>query len=799
MKKILNRFSASILFLILLQISFVARAEGDHESVSGFPEVKNYTINFSDKWGDIKPPYPTSAWFTNAVVGERSPIYNGDTGKLDTPAPVIPLITPLPYEIKMQSDGMEIAMPSLTAEEVVKGGDWQRADFLDAAALKFGAFEFRNSKLIWKAENWTPLSITFRWKDGDKYISSPIVRGSPYITLFYHDLKPYLKTGMNIRTVNGKSIQEGPFKGTQFEIRIENSVEKGLIEQVWRVYSEKEIQFQKGDDAQMLIATEPYKGWVRVALLEDPFDPSRFERHKDSWNTIQMNGKLLNEYSHSIPTGASVNLNAKTGHITFEWTTYENHSQPPLILSLPHQREIGVTSLPSTSIKINTMKGPMLGVVSSTWSMQEKLPEIKWLELDQLAQLVGAEYQGKKISPEDQKAEILKALAADENDMTKKLPKDAEHKPKYYNDEDPYTYGKTLAKTARLALIANFMGDKKNETEFLKQLEGGLEELRTKKILSYDPFWRLIARSTAFYPDQTDKKLQGNVTMDFGAGPGTDHHFHYGYIVYAFAVACYLDPSFKETDRVKWIKTLVRDYAAQKGDTVFPPARYQDDFDGHSWASGMVDHTHGKNQESTSEAANSYYAVALLGKVLNDADMEAWGRFLLAREIRAAKTYWQISEKGERIYYPVKLINDEQGKPKKIGYIHKVVANVWSNTADYSSLFTSKPEYNYGIEMIPFTPISHDLLESWISEIVPELQQAYDLPYSDTLTSDGHKGTTRDWKPILIKGIVMGDRNQFGKMWEDTLELQPGADFNNGDSKTNTLFSIAASHAKPKS
>lgn len=65
-------------------------------------------------------------------------------------------------------------------------------------------------------------------------------------------------------------------------------------------------------------------------------------------------------------------------------------------------------------------------------------------------------------------------------------------------------------------------------------------------------------------------------------------------------------------------------------------------YSGHSWAAGIQINPEGKDQESSSEAVNAYYAIACLGSVLGDAELEAWGRLLTGMEILGAQTYWQL-------------------------------------------------------------------------------------------------------------------------------------------------------------
>ena len=76
-------------------------------------------------------------------------------------------------------------------------------------------------------------------------------------------------------------------------------------------------------------------------------------------------------------------------------------------------------------------------------------------------------------------------------------------------------------------------------------------------------------------------------------------------------------------------------------DPFFIFARMKDFWAGHSYASGIDVFADAKNQESTSEAVNGYYAVAQLGSALGDASLETYGRLMTAMEVASAQEYWQ--------------------------------------------------------------------------------------------------------------------------------------------------------------
>ena len=147
----------------------------------------------------------------------------------------------------------------------------------------------------------------------------------------------------------------------------------------------------------------------------------------------------------------------------------------------------------------------------------------------------------------------------------------------------------------------------------------------------------------------------------------------------------------------------MRDYASPAGDPFFVETRHKDWFNGHSWASGLFDFGDNRNQESTSESINSYYALALLGKVMGNDDIYNFGRLLLATEIRSVKYYWHMPSVSD--VYPSDFA------------ANRMVGILWDTKADYQTWFGSDPCFIHGIQMLPFTPITEEYLpEKFIDE-----------------------------------------------------------------------------------
>lgn len=141
----------------------------------------------------------------------------------------------------------------------------------------------------------------------------------------------------------------------------------------------------------------------------------------------------------------------------------------------------------------------------------------------------------------------------------------------------------------------------------------------------------------------------------------------------------------------------------------FPFTRHFSWFDGHSFASGVYTLDGGKSQESVSEAINAYYGVYLLGQALKVPQIEHIGHVLLALEIRAAKTYWQMPARAS-VYEPVYAQN-------------KMTGQIAATKVSYTTWFGPEIEHMHLINMIPFTPITEAFIApSYVVEEYPVLQ-----------------------------------------------------------------------------
>ncbi|MEB3964790.1 glycosyl hydrolase [Streptomyces kunmingensis] len=242
---------------------------------------------------------------------------------------------------------------------------------------------------------------------------------------------------------------------------------------------------------------------------------------------------------------------------------------------------------------------------------------------------------------------------------------------------DTYWTGKALGKLSQLVPLADQIGETAVRDKLLGLLKGRLQEWFTAggaSEFSYDSAWKTLTGYPASYGSDTELN---------------DHHFHYGYYVYAAAIVAQYDQAWAANSA--WggmVKTLVRDTAnPSRTDGSFPFLRGFDVYAGHSWASGHQGFAAGNNQESSSESTNLSAALVLWGSATGDNSLRDLGTYLLTTESESIAQYWFDA--------------DEQVFPSSFG--HDTVGMVWGSGGAYSTWWTANPEEIHGINVLPVT------------------------------------------------------------------------------------------------
>ena len=493
------------------------------------------------------------------------------------------------------------------------------------------------------------------------------------------------------------SAPGGAVTSDRFEVELNNG-------QTWIAYTSSPITLAPFGNA--LQANAPFTGWVRWAVVPSAEAESVLDAHADA---VTVGGDV------------SATVDGDLATLAFDWEVESmGASAVPLHYALPHHRAVLVEEA-MAEVAVTTIKGELQAVSGATWHLEEPLTTI------------GFESPG-GIAP----ALVPAITAALEEDVD--FPVTA---------GDTYFGGKQLAALGRLALIADELG----EAASAAAVRGSLEAALTP--------WMAGTNSDPLRYDATWGGVVSNSGGSFNQGAYNDHHFHYGYFLYAAAALAKEDAGWL----AEWgdeVDQILRNIAnPSPADPHYTVARNKDWFVGHSWAQGLYEGGDGRNQESSSEAVNAWYGVYLWGVATGDERVRDLGRLLLAMELRSAHTYYQItSDSG---IYPEPFASN------------KVVGVLWSNKVDYTTWFGGNIEFIHGIQMLPFTPISEELLRpEWITEEYPVVAEALDDP-----------GRMAGWRGFCYMAHAVIDPVA---AWWEADEL---TGYDDGNTRTNTLYWLA--------
>jgi endo-1,3(4)-beta-glucanase len=261
--------------------------------------------------------------------------------------------------------------------------------------------------------------------------------------------------------------------------------------------------------------------------------------------------------------------------------------------------------------------------------------------------------------------------------------------------------------------------------------------------LLYDTTWGGVVAGDAI----------NNSTNDFGNGIYNDHHFHYGYLLYAAGAVAKGDPAWAMQNQ-DLVINLVRDIAnPSASDPYFPQFRMLDWYDGHSWASGLYPFGDGRNQESSSEAFNAWVGLSLWGDAVGNKTLYDLGRVMRAVEAASVQRYYHIRANSD--IYPMPF-----AAKMSVGIL-------WSDKGDFSSFFSTASPQIYAIQILPVTSASEELIDK------PWMQDAW--PTIATVAGND------EWGGILHMGqAVVDSATAYAEAATDGIEP--------GNSRTNMLY-----------
>ncbi|WP_062200644.1 glycosyl hydrolase [Demequina salsinemoris] len=305
---------------------------------------------------------------------------------------------------------------------------------------------------------------------------------------------------------------------------------------------------------------------------------------------------------------------------------------------------------------------------------------------------------------------------------------------------DTYFGAKELYRDAQLLALANDLGDEDSATLIGDRLATALGEwtdasrceTATSRCFVYDPNWSgVVGYDTAY-----------------GSEEFNDHHFHYGYLIYAATIAVE-EGVVQLADVAPVIDALVADIASEGSDEV-PTTRVFDPYAGHSWASGTAEFADGNNQESSSEAVNAWTAVAAWSQLRGDDAAYDRAVWMLSAEAHSALSLY--------------LRPDTSFAPE---YLHQVVGIEWGGKRDWATWFSTDPAAMLGIQLLPLNPTQLALLstddDADHTKILASIAEA--MP----------SGTAPQFTDLITMYAALADSTEQATAWDIALTLPESA------------------------
>eukprot|EP00599_Poterioochromonas_sp_BG-1_P009041 CAMPEP_0173139988 /NCGR_PEP_ID=MMETSP1105-20130129/4598_1 /TAXON_ID=2985 /ORGANISM="Ochromonas sp., Strain BG-1" /LENGTH=938 /DNA_ID=CAMNT_0014052849 /DNA_START=75 /DNA_END=2891 /DNA_ORIENTATION=+ len=802
-------------------------------------------------------PLPTNSWFQNFLLGSGNDEDGNKVFQVPYILDIAGSITGIrTHACHVQANDRMVMMTHDMANGLTLGA----VENLPQSPIVHSQGTPAFSKLAIELEWSTDAFRQRQQNAGSSAMRAPIVRGSPYTSVLYFNATPrlhaerVLKGPIVIDQGRASSYCNNPHE--IISVQKEMKIAFDSADLTWLIFLSEPMQFTcKQFDATSyerslnlppgvvsgtkssfdLVATKRVlKGMVRVAMSNNctsgqnpeycgqtrqPRDASEYEfmlrQHADIYPTARA------DIEFTFPTQSSEEEELR---LIFKWQPasmakiassspagmsgddffddppseiYPAQALPPteiLMFALPHHQERMRPTIQSSNKVLApgcmpTIHGIACPAVGNIWSLLEHLHRTSFYAIQ---------------APRAEMLDSLTLAALD--DLKWRIP------PNYMiGAGDTYFSGKLLARLARILLISDEVGlrQRKEFADALSHLRDGVEiwiNGRAQSPFLYDRSWGGLVMCGC---DYTYEDMWGHcrnsypscpaledMGQNFGAGFYNDHHYHFGYHIYAAAVVSKFDAVWGR----KWhqhVLLLIRDIANPSNDDIyFPTWRHKDWYVGFSWASGVVTiggrpYPNGRNQESVSEAIAAYEAVAMYGDVMSDVffgsntaeDLVLYdtalrtrdmGRLLMCTEIRSAKTYWHVQERGtpgvSRIYPDV--------------YEPKVIGMIWSMMAQEQTWFGSEVWKSYGIQILPLTPAA-ELRDdpSWVAEMLPKFEASC---LNDPVCVE------QGWSVIVYTSWATVGRWQ--EAWEAVKQLDPSvfeSAGGNGHSLTNTLWYIA--------
>ncbi|KAF2800174.1 glycoside hydrolase family 81 protein [Melanomma pulvis-pyrius CBS 109.77] len=563
------------------------------------------------------------------------------------------------------------------------------------------------------------INLKHRQRTNEPQITFPVVQGMSFVTGGYRNATPTIQCPGN----GFRSISHPIFVGKSAKYRVQD--DKGRN---WIVYVNPVPTLQydptafRQIDRNTIIGPSGFKGTIQVA--KNPIGDDGEKLYDKASGTFVVEAMLTGTVTET------------RGAYSLNYTKIGN--SPLLMFILPHHVQSLDPDLKPQVTKLQ-LRTTTKGMATAVWSDKLTFVEVALPVTMGFAPWMPTLGASKIRYP--QGTLDLVAVTA-EQDLRRAM---ADPTP----PDSMYYAGKTLAKFATILwvmkdVVANLSPQYAPGLAKLKDEMARYIENRQRYPLFYDDSWKGVVSNAGF----------NDSGADFGNTYYNDHHFHFGYFVYAAAVIGYLDPDWiTQGDNKAWVQMLVKDFAeSDYNGRDYPFSRSFDWWMGHSWAKGLFESADGKDEESTSEDGFASFAIKMWGKVIGDANMEKRGNLMLALQARSFNSYFYLQDNNAN--QPARFIGN------------KVSGILFENKVDHATYFGLAPELIHGIHMLPLSPPSQLLRNRTF------VREEWDRFFRD----DGKALVAGGWRGILFANLALVDaktaytffRDGVGGKWDES-------------------------------
>lgn len=486
--------------------------------------------------------------------------------------------------------------------------------------------------------DWSDMGFELRSENNGKYMHATMVHGVPFTYVELKDLYPLIAPGgsASVYNINGAKVEEFPAEMNVFTVEYD--------QRVYGIHLPAGSKIHKSNGGDFQVEIPGAKRYVVVSVLPDRTFLTTYDNYARN-----KPGNTRFDYEYKVAEGkimttfdmdaANLDNGAKNQQVLMSFlphhyrTTTKNFD---FIAGADYQMFIG---------KMQTGASASFSLSYPFGGMPPYLPE-----------------------PMDMA-----------DDRTATLNSLMDYSSKHYT-VNGNTYAKGLGESSSLMLMAKSLGHQGFEL-FRDNLKDEFINWFTFEESERDQKQRYFAQ----YPKY-------GAMIGFPPGYGSqgfnDLHFHNGYFAIGAARLMMVDKDFKR-NYAEMAKLVSQNYAnwerwEEDGGAYIPFLRTFDPYLGHSFAGGTGDGG-GNNQESTSEAINSWFGIYLLGVELNDKKIIDAGAMGYMLEVMTAGEYWL------NLY--------EDNFPST--YEHEYVGILRTDNLAWATYFAGDPAWVLGIQACP--------------------------------------------------------------------------------------------------